>query len=296
MKSKQLLLLLLSFILVFSLCACQSEESFLYMNLPDDEPNWIPGSVVESDEYLRANGYSEEFIESTGKQTKLQLHYWGGVDALPLQFEAQSETVDSMVIDGLTCGVTVSDMSPTELLKVKVVTFNWEWDSEQLAADDTISITWKPSEITHDNDYGVYFNGSVFELFGTGSLIEGSAAPEDFNAPESKYGTFYCESAALSQGMSGYGSITQTLVENNTLSHTINVDGVFINEQYFSEEEGGGKAEYLMDTHCYKGSYTIVLIRVLNTFDVEQKVNHVVTATYKHGGSEQSVFCMLTDF
>ena len=137
-------------------------------------------TAEEVDDYLRDNGYSEEFIANTGGQTKYRLYDKKAVfqAAVPVSNGIMPMAAgDTDYIEGdwedFSAWITVSDISTAGTGKArKLLTLNWTWRSGDPriggigAYNDAVAIAWE------DDDFQAQEETAFFEIFGTGDLIE----------------------------------------------------------------------------------------------------------------------------
>ncbi len=203
----------------------------------------------QADDYLRENGYSEEFISSTGKETKIALY---GADAV-FESEISAATDDREDWKGFSATLTVSTVTlPQSAASVKYLTYNWAWSEERKALDDMISVSFG-SEVVSMSKY------DLFEISGAGTLDNSYVPQNSTQTIAQEYDGTYL----LTSGFYLPYSISQ-----QTLSFQFSVDfGSMCRMLYpdvISPEGTISSAntpygEYLIDAGNYRGSYTFAL-------------------------------------
>lgn len=170
---KKLLMLAVALVMLFTAAffCCNTNLTALAQGEPTAE---------EVDDYLRDNGYSEEFIANTGGQTKYRLYDKKAVfqAAVPVSNGIMPMAAgDTDYIEGdwedFSAWITVSDISTAGTGKArKLLTLNWTWRSGDPriggigAYNDAVAIAWE------DDDFQAQEETAFFEIFGTGDLIE----------------------------------------------------------------------------------------------------------------------------
>lgn len=124
-------------------------------------------SIETVDNYLRENGFSEEFILQTGEQTKRALYEEEGV------FESDSTLNISPMMElgqdweGFTATLTASHLSYEDNVSTKFLVFNWKWNTSVPlnVLCDAVSIYWGDSFTAIPSSAG-------FEISGRGTAYE----------------------------------------------------------------------------------------------------------------------------
>ena len=169
---KKLLMLAVALVMLFTAAffCCNTNLAALAQGEPTAE---------EVDDYLRDNGYSEEFIAQAGQETKLNLYEYGAVfegtvpvsmggDIMPMG-EIIGEEYDVTHIEGdwegFEAWLTVSDASNrAEEESTKIVTMTWDWFDTDNIANEAIGFGWS-------NDYVIDYSTILFEVSGTGNKV-----------------------------------------------------------------------------------------------------------------------------
>ena len=303
MRLKKIFIAMLSLAMLFALCACQpteeNEKRVTYMrNYAEGTLDADIMSVEWADEYLLAHGYSQEFVDSTGGDTKMWLTEEAAV------FQAES-VVSPGGIDGFSGRITVSDVSvPESEVSIKIATFSWEWSSAQLVEADTITFDWQrlPWESSIFNVYSVLSGYSMFEIFGTGTLEEWRVPEGEDPVPQTTDGTFLLYTSIPPGKKPDSGPLLQTIEDATRVSYQFNIDPNIMFIKFFNKIEASGSSDttitgsYSIDSENYRGSYSVKLIKKIDHSDLNADGNTTLTATYRHGEEEQSVSCTFTDF
>lgn len=127
-------------------------------------------SMEEVDEYLRNNGYSEDFINEMGEQTKLHLYNQGAV------FVSNSSTLTSRAVVGSWSGfshqITVSDITEDSNQPKFILTYNFGWHTGIESYNDCFIVNW-------NNNFTALSSTAVYEIYGNGILVDkdNSASP-----------------------------------------------------------------------------------------------------------------------
>lgn len=264
---KKLLMLAVALVMLFTAAffCCNTNLAALAQGEPTAE---------EVDDYLRDNGYSEEFIAMTGEQIKLRLYQENAVfqssELIPInrstrpmseeaenygggekRFEGEGE------FDGLSMIFTISDVSDEqEELSVKYLTLSWNWDSEYSLDSDAIGFVW-------DTEYEAQEESALYEVYGTGYKIsETITNPSIPSLPQACTGTFMT--------ITGLDAITHSSQQIDKGRYTERKEGVgyqyvvdtnkTITRQYAS----GSEATYQLDPNLVTCSYAIKIQKYIN--------------------------------
>ena len=296
MKGKQFSVALLSLAMLFALCACDTESEVTggYLNSLNSQV------AQEANGELLARGYPQEFVSQTGNCTKVEL-----VNRFHAQYQ-KSEKSASGEVAGLSASITVSDIPVAQSNYVaKMVTFVWEWDSEQLAENETISFEWQNAQGSFSDQYMLLPTYTLFELYGAGTLTESDEFTNAEDIPETASGTIVLKAnydnvfvAAAQPGMSQEAMLTQVVDSGIGVSHIFGVTPRMIFSVLYDDAEDGTNriGAYAVDPDHFGGAYSIMLLKDVHEHDKESNLVHTITATYRHGEEEQSVSCNFTDF
>lgn len=264
-KMTRLLMLAVAFALLFTAAffCCNAN----LVTLAQGEP-----TAEEVDDYLRDNGYSEEFIVNTGGQTKYRLYDKKAVfqAAVPVSNGIMPMAAgDTDYIEGdwedFSAWLTVSDISTAGTGKArKILTLNWTWRSGDPrlggigAYNDAVAIAWE------DSEYHAQEETAFFEIFGTGNLVE-SYRPSIYipNFPATSPGTFMTAEGmkAITYDENGDGEDDYDDSDDITYAYrsmgvgyrfSIDYDSTFT--RYF---ESGSYGIYKIDPETIQGSYSI---------------------------------------
>lgn len=125
------------------------------------------------DTYLRENGYSEDFIEGMGEQTKRHLYneqasYCFSSVLAPDYAPASTRSTppDDGAFDNFNHEITVStiDDDPTDIQYI--VTYNFTWNSDVAANDyDLVALAW-------NSEFTFIAPSAVYEVYGPGERYE----------------------------------------------------------------------------------------------------------------------------
>lgn len=165
-KMTRLLMLAVAFALLFTAAffCCNAN----LVTLAQGEP-----TAEEVDDYLRENGYSEEFIAQAGQETKLNLYQNGA------EFESSApilidNNISPMSIDypgggdddivgpweGFSATFTISDISDKSIdMTKKILTLTWRWINPGNIGDHTVVFAWTKG-------YSVLEETALFEVSG----------------------------------------------------------------------------------------------------------------------------------
>ena len=285
---------------LFALPACQTVEkkvTYAY--------NYAPGTLSDSsmteeraDEYLLANGYPQEFVSDTGPVTKQWLALEGAV------FQSQSVVDNGHGINGISCYLTVSDLSlPEQKISIKYLTFHWKWDRGKMKGNSTVSLNWEQHDINLFSEYNMLSRYTLFEISGVGSLEEAKIPESGGSVPESTKGTFVVNTSIdrwLIPPLLGADIMEQTLENGTKVSYQFSVDPGSMFLKYFNEGAATAKdittGTYLIDPTSYCGSFSVKLIKEVDGSDANSDGNNVVQARYLLGDEETGVNCRFTDF
>lgn len=295
MKLKSVATILMSCLLLFALSACQRKEEEpwgTYINYDSalDDPAY---NEEESDVYLLEQGYPESFLAETGSETKRQLQRGDAV------FQAQTDFA-GMGIDGLSGGITVSDISgEQDEFSVKIVTFNWEWRGGLPVEEDKLSFTWEQGY--NHVQYSLLSGGSLLEYHGEGDYLYSRSDAALF--PEKTEGTFIVYASIGSGIVMRSVGLDQSLEGGTKVSVPIDIQSDLMFQKVFAADEQTSTGEiktieatYVTDPEWCRGSYSIMLIKRMDPDYPNDEDMNTVTATYRHGEEEQSVSCTFTDF
>ena len=169
---KKLLMLAVALVMLFTAAffCCNTNLAALAQGEPTAE---------EVDDYLRDNGYSEEFIAQAGQETKLNLYENSAVyvedipvimgnDIVPLSDEIIGEEYDVTHIENwgwLEAWLTVSDVSNESENKTrKIITMTCDYDTTDNLDHQAIAFTWM-------TNYWARYETALFEVSGTGTKV-----------------------------------------------------------------------------------------------------------------------------
>lgn len=163
---KKLLMLAVALVMLFTAAffCCNTNLAALAQGEPTAE---------EVDDYLRDNGYSEEFIAQAGQETKLNLYEKGAKfeSSAPIVIE---ENVSPMSTDypgggddditgpwdGFSATFTISDISDESIdMTKKILTLTWRWINPGNIGDHTVVFAWTKG-------YSVLEETALFEVSG----------------------------------------------------------------------------------------------------------------------------------
>lgn len=244
--TKKLLMLAVALVMLFTAAffCCNTNLTALAQGEPTAE---------EVDDYLRDNGYSEEFIAMTGEQTKLRLYQENAV-FLSESIISQNEGIATLDLDtsevgqdweGFSGRLTASEVTAEkEGFTAIMLTFNWHWQSDMIVYHDIVAIAW-------GDDFDLIPESPFFELYGTGtkvfSHIPNPMIPE---LPEEATGPFMTleGNKALSQLIIGEGVAFRIDIDYETW---------LFKREYVS----GSYAMYEMDPNEYFGTYSVTIQR-----------------------------------
>lgn len=237
-----------AFLFLFAACGNETEQSKIVSYVNSAQADFYTESAAE---YLRKNGYPEDFIANTGDQTKGDLQRFGAV------FQAKADgALPSHIGSKLKYSLTISDASEGRTSK-KYLTLNWRWDEPRAQYVDHASFTY------NETSYELNAEECIFEIFGQGKL-ESSYIPENCGVeiPETESGTFLYFMNWRFEQM----ATLQRDTDSNTVrwEYTFSPDNMF--RKIFSDEtsqnassEDAAYGDYSLNGNIYGGSLTICL-------------------------------------
>ena len=297
MKKQKFMACSIVIVLLFSLYACHSKkegyESFVNYS---DELISNTFTIENANKYLLEQGYSEDFIKNTGGETKKLLYQCNA------KCEKLFQPITEGNIEGLTSNLTISDIPVDSGLELKILTYNWLWESNKSVETDEISFAWDNEGVHDYNEYLVLSGGSLFEIHGKGIYHpEMTAFPLGLEPtpPNETYGTFYMSTsiAFVSAGNHDMVQIIKgdgrdPLDGRSKITYSFSVDRGWCFRKYYAKDvEYNSDHIYLygmyqMNPQCYYGSYSIAMIRFLNKDDINYSNTHVIEVSYTHNSDE----------
>lgn len=262
---KKLLMLAVALVMLFTAAffCCNTNLAALAQGEPTAE---------EVDDYLRDNGYSEEFIAQAGPETKLNLYQSGA------EFESDSTVSQQNMIslasadddnygedtsspmtgpwEGFTGTLTVSDLSSGNLSK-KILTFTWEWNSVFFVSDDAIVLMW-------DRGYNVLLDSALFEVSGDWNKVsQVNVVPGFPDPPDVLYNVQYEELTKRGLDAILYDEMRP---DGTALSYSASVGAGFVfsifsdpNDAIRVDYGTGVYAFYQFDATTINGSYSVTI-------------------------------------
>lgn len=192
-KYKQILACALGSAFVFLFAACGDKPDNPQNGTETIRPTYTTTVYDEyyntDDDYLRENGYPEEFIKNTGVETKKMLREANATFDMTADVPEPSDSVDEKYWRGFSFSATVSDASTEEDRHLqKYLTISWSWNGTQEPHD----LPGDYLDIQGPSDGFIPYK-TLIEISGTGDLAEAYTPEGEGHAevPQTAEGTFY---------------------------------------------------------------------------------------------------------
>lgn len=206
------------------------------------------------DTYLRENGYSEDFIEGMGEQTKRHLYneqasYCFSSVLAPDYAPASTRSTppDDGAFDNFNHEITVStiDDDPTDIQYI--ITYKFTWNSDVEANDyDYVALAW-------EGGFNFLSASPVYELYGPGTLVD-SYSPTFFvpipQTCESKTFLHITGNSAITKSQTRAGAATKLKLSN----------GQTFKKYYAS----GAWGEYGVNRKNFSVAYSVTIVEPTN--------------------------------
>ena len=202
-------------------------------------------SMEEVDEYLRNNGYSEDFINGIGEQTKLHLYNQSAVfvdETIYPQATTRSQLPQNW--NGFSDTLTVSEITSEPNRPKLILTYRWTWATGLRVENDGIAISW-------GDDFTARRESALFEIYGISRLKNEYCHIPYIDIPEYNVNQTF-------QTIQGYNAVT-TYAPNLGVGLRFSIDYDTTTRRYY---QSGTYGDYGIDPDLFHGAYSITIEKV----------------------------------